>query len=319
MIIRALVACALSLPAAAQLPTGYVETGRFDRAVGALDFLNDGRVVGLSGNAILVQDEINGDAFTQIATIQPNFVGDFGPSFLAVSPDGTRLAIGDGVFGAAGDAQVGIFDLNTGALQSSIDAANFSGIWTDNNTLFVSGGTFSESNLISRIDVSTATATTVIDDTAGFSAALATDGELLYTANGFSIGTTTESQTGEVRTFALSDLDGSQTFSFENDGDFYARALSAGSLDFDHDGNLIIGGADGVDDAGVIAVVSPLGERADITSPFGSDFNLARFNDVTGEIVVLGGSEIVRFAPIPAPHACLLLGSLLVTRRRRVA
>lgn len=319
MFIRSALACAFALPTLAQPPHPYTEVGRFDRGVDTLDLLPDGRIVGLSGDSILVQTAINANTYTQLATIQPGFVSSFGASFISISPDGTHAAIGDNVFGGPSDATVGIFDLATGTLQTSFAAPNFSAVWTDNQTLFVAGGSTSDTNLVTRFDLNTQTAATVINDTAGFSGAIATDGTSLLATNGFSIGGPDDSQTGEVRAFDLSILDGTQTLSFENDGVFVARALSAGSLDFDAAGNLVIGGANATVDAGVIAIVSPSGERIDIASPFNTDFNLARFNDATGEILILGSSEIVRYRPIPAPHTALALAGLLALRRRRHA
>ncbi|MEO0511405.1 MAG: hypothetical protein AAF108_00705 [Planctomycetota bacterium] len=318
----AVAALLISPAVAAQVPPGYVETGRFTNPFGSFDVRFDGRLIGLSGSDILLQDSVNTGSFSTIATIDPTFTAAFGASFVAVSPDGTRLAVGDNTFGGPADAFVGVFDIVTGSLLTSAVAPNFDGDWADNNTLFVAGGSSVDSNVVTRIDAATGLSTTVINDTAGFSGAVAVAGGTLFAGNGFATGGPGDSQTGEVRSFDLAALTGSPILSFENDGLFAGGALSAGSLDVDASGNLIIGGGDlfgGSGDLGSVAVVDASGNRVDIASPFGSDLNFGQYNAFTDEILVFGGAgEIVRFAAIPAPAsgALVVLGLVGVGRRR---
>lgn len=320
----AMIACAVAAPTFAH-DIAFVETGRFDLPLTSFDILDDGRLIGLIGSDILVQSAPNANTYTTIATIDASFLSSFGASFIAVSPDQQRLAIGDNNFGDPGEASVGIFDL-AGNTLATIAAPNFAGDWADDNTLFVSGGTFADTNLITRIDVAASAATTAINDFAGFSAAVAISEGQLFTANGFSIGGPTDSQTGDVRAFALADLTGTPPLSFELDGSPVASALSAGSIDFDAQGNLIIGGGDAFGsppDAGTIALITPAGTRFDLASPFASDFNLARYNDATEELIVFNGSgTAVRYAIVPTPAtitATIALLSLAPARRGRRA
>ena len=51
------------------------------------------------GAEIHVQDALHGSTYSRIGSFDPSLISSFGASFLAVSPDGSTLAIGDGNFG----------------------------------------------------------------------------------------------------------------------------------------------------------------------------------------------------------------------------
>lgn len=345
-LLRAAMPCAVSLCALSSFALGapnYSLVGQYSVASGiaGVDVLPDGRLVGVRADgALFAQTAANSSSWAQIGAIDAALLNSFGPSFLAVTPDGSRLAIGDGNFGAG--SSVLLVDVNTLdpmsiSAASTVALANYAGRWSDNDTLFVSGADGFSGGIVSQLTASTLSTRTVVDSLDGASGGVITDGTWLYTGNGFAFDSAPgNSQTGEVRAFLLSDLaNAAAPFSYEASGVAVADALSAASLAIDSRGNLLIGGAEfGGGESGFFAVIGAdllsdalagagivpdaLEQRFDPSG--GSAFSYSvLFNSITGEAIAISGGVAYRFA-VPTPGAGLPLlasGLFLVSRRRR--
>lgn len=344
-LLRAAMPCAASLCAlssASLAAPSYTLVGQYSVASGlaGVDVLPDGRLVGVRADGVIVaQAAANSSSWGQIGAIDASLLNPFGPSFLAASPDGSRLAIGDGNFGAGSSVllvEVNTLDPMSISAASSVALANYAGRWANNDTLFVSGAAGFSGGIVSQLSASTLSTRTVIDSIDGASGGVITDGTWLYTGNGFAFDSAPgSSQTGEVRAFLLTDLaNGAAPLSFESAGIAVADALSAASLAIDALGNLVIGGAEfGGGESGFFAVIG-----ADLLSdalagagivPDSLELRLdpsgggafaysVLFNSITGETIAISGGTAYRFA-IPAPGAGLpvLATGLFVAGRRR--
>ena len=135
--------CALS--SASLAAPNYSLVGQYSVASGlaGVDVLPDGRLVGVRADgALLAQTAPNSSSWAQIGAIDASLLNPFGPSFLAVTPDGTRIAIGDGNFGAGASVlllDAASLDPMSVTAASVIDLPNYAGRWSDNDTLFVTG------------------------------------------------------------------------------------------------------------------------------------------------------------------------------------
>lgn len=307
-------------------------------SLGAWDIDSQGRILTLDGSTILRQLTPNSTGFETLGSIDSSLISTFGASFVSVNPTGDRIAIGDGNFGAG--ASVHLIDLasaSRGALAvQSVEAPNFEAHWAGDGSLYVSGA--DAESVVTRIDTAALSASAVISNIAGGSGGVTTDGQYLYTANGFDFDVSSGSETGEIRAFELSDLvSRGAPLDFESEGITVARALSGNSLGFDDAGNLLIGGGDffgGSADFGYAAVVDnsaiadallgfgPAMDSDELRlGPAGDELYTIRFNEATDELLVGAGGVIYRYA-IPSPAASLALaGAALITagRRRRDA
>jgi hypothetical protein len=305
------------------------------------DALPDGRLLAASGSQIFIEDSVRSGMFSALATIDGSVVDGVDPSFVRVSPDGSRAALGGGfgrpllVFGTAA--------LDDGMLDSSdtsvFNVGNFDADWADNDSLAISSGAFGQPSLVSLLDVtSDPTAPSVrviIDNIQGASGGVAFDAAgNLYTGNGFASGV--GSGTGTLKAFAPNQW-ANGVADFEAEGTLIGDFLSANGLHFDLDGNLFVGGGDFSDgDAGDLAILrgsaltASLGGAGPIPSfdpidvrrldPLGdgSGFYGSIFNDATGELLIVNADTV--FATIPAPSAALgfaLLGLAATCRGRR--
>lgn len=333
----------LSLSASA---SAYVPAGSYAQPGGAWSVLDDGRVIAIDNERVLVQDAVNASTYSVVGTIPGGLINGTA-SFVAVSPDGATIAFGDNNFGVASDPRVHFLEtasLDTGVVSPvfSIGAANFAGAWAG-STLFVSGtDAFGASAYVTRIDASslgTLTSELAISNVGGASGGVASDGARLYTANGYDNGPG-GSETGTIRAFSLDALDfGDVAIDFEADGTMIADVLSGSPLGFDHLGNLLIGGGDydegdtgyaGVADAGAVQAAAgggPVVAGASVQrlSPGGAfDFYSITPNHATGEVLVtyFGDPNVYRYA-IPAPGVLLAFGApamgVCARRRRCVA
>jgi hypothetical protein len=312
----------------------------------AFDVGPDGRLMAVLGGQILAQDAVNGSAWS-VAGLLPNEapISSFGASFLRISPDGQSIAIGDGRFGV--DAHVYVTD--TASLNPmspspvlGIATPNFQAHWRDNGRLLVTGA--NGPSVVNEITVgaSTLTQRTVVDDIAGASGGVTTDGVYLYTGNGYSFGG--GSATGEVRAFPLAAIDAALSpLSFESAGIPVAQSLSGSSLGFDGLGNMLIGGGDAftpgaengfaavLDGAAIAAALgggSPAAATLALTPDSATHSYSSQFNPVTNELLVYyfdntsftTGLTVYRYA-VPAPGGALAvaLGGALISRRRRRA
>jgi len=179
----------------------------------------------------------------------------------------------------------------------------------------------------------------VVGNIGGGSGGVAFDGAgNLYTGNGYQLAG--PSPTGAIKVFENASwwaaLSGGPPADFEAGGTGVAELLSAGSLGFDAEGNLHVGGGDSaagdVDYIGLIRaqVVSNAlagGGPADPSDPeqvgrfdpdaAGTNFYDAGYNRVRNELYVRDGATVFVYAvPEPGSLVLLALGGLLGWRRR---
>lgn len=335
VLLAAVVGAVAPTPVLADVPP-YSLVGTFSAPTGTWDVLPDGRVIGLTGATFVVESAPGAGDYGALGSVDPALISPFGATFIRVSPDGSRIAIGDNNFGpSASVLLVNAAALNLGgpAPVASVAAANTEAVWTSNSTLFVSG--FGSSPSVSRIDADALTAALVVDNVGSGSGGVASDGTRLFVGVGFDFGPA-GGDTGLVRAFDLASLGGLASPPVEFDsGAAVADALSASSLGFDALGNLLVGGGDffaGSDDFGYAAVVDAAAVAAALAggpispdaaelrlSPFGPGaFYSVRFNAFTGELLVSDGALIARYAvPAPAAGAALALAGVFAARRRR--
>ncbi len=309
----------------------YTQVGTFVLPSGPWDLLPDGRILQLRGNDVFRQDALNASTFSRVGGFAPGSFPNFGsgpsPSFLRVSPDGSRLAVGNNQFNVGNAVLVGNFaDLSTSTNLpvSSLTAPNFDAAWDGNGRLYITGAdTSTFASVLTRVDIDPPngpSSTRVITGIGNGSGGVAVRNGTLYVGVGFLSG----GSAGEVRAFdaaALGSAVGSVAF---NTGTFAADALSGASLGFDRLGNLLIGGADSFGsppDFGYAAVVdladpaNPL--RLSPAGPLVDSYRIA-FNTATDELLVAADGTAYRYAiPAPATAATLALGGLLAFRRRR--
>lgn len=328
-------------PVSAAIPS-YTLVGQFAAPGHTFDVLPDGRLVSIdSGGTVFVQDALNTGAYSALGAVDFS-ISMFGASFLRVSPDGSRLAIGDGNFG--GGSSVGVVsmaDLSFGGPSAGVSAVvvgNNDAVWADNSTLYVNGSDNSSfSPDVFRVDVETLSATRVIGPTGGGSGGITLRDGVLYTADGFNTDMGGVF-TGNIRAFGLGDLpasgSGDPAVAFLS-GVLVADALSGSSLGFDPFGNLLVGGGDffsGSGDFGYAAVIDGAAIAAALAgggvapdsselrlSPAGPDvFYGIRFNAATEELLVIGGGTVYRYAvPAPGGAAAFAVVGVFAARRRR--
>ncbi|MCB9840218.1 MAG: hypothetical protein H6809_01030 [Phycisphaeraceae bacterium] len=314
--------------AAAALPD-YQLVGSFPLPTGvnAYDVLPDGRALAIVGASIYAQDALHSPSFSVIGSVPGGTVSSFGASFLRVNPSGTRVAIGDNEFGPGAE----VFVFNPAALStaspvpgSTYPIDNFDAHWAGDDTLYVTGGNFTET-LVTRLDAGSGAFGTVVNSVGGASGGVTTDATYLYTANGFSF--TGPSATGDIRAFPLAALAPGSPLNFETQGSPVASVLSGNTLGFDSLGNLLVGGgldtfAAVVDGIEVLAAASggpPATTLLELSPTGATDSHFVRLNPATGELLVtaFADSTVYRYAIVPAPGTLVLLGVLAIGRRRR--
>ncbi len=299
---------------------------------GAFDVLADGRLIGLSGDSVLIETAPRSGQFSIAGRFDAGLINEYGASFLSVSPDATRFVVGDGNFGAARVYEVAVRDLNGGSISyRSFAHENFAAAWYDNDRLAISAAdpnTFLGEVRILDLSTSSSTLLLTLD---GASGGLTFDPQgNLYTANGYDF-LPGGSETGEIRAFLGHDiadvLSGRHgAFDFAGSGQFIGRVLSASDLGFDAGGHLFVGGGDFdrgefdyfavADGSAVQRALQGLGplDVGDLFTddPDGGPFSFysAAFNPVTGEWLVASGSSLTlyRYAEIPAPATLVLIG-----------
>jgi hypothetical protein len=183
---------------------------------------------------------------------------DSGGAFLQVSQGASgdvRIAIGNNDFTSP---RVGVFsaaDLLAGDLDAlSIDwyaLPHSSAAWFDDRHLAIDSGDFTSSHvelLDTWSDVADPDHPRVVQQVAGASGGVGFDSSgQLYVANGFSNGSPGASMTGAIRRFAREDWQeawtGGEPLAFETQGTSVATILSGGSLAFDHEDSMLVGGS----------------------------------------------------------------------------
>ncbi len=204
------------------------------------DPLPDGRLLLLNGTHVSLESAPASGTFLSLGTI-PGFNLSFGPSFLAVSPDGTRAAAGSN-----GHGSVVVFNTADPTDATSFAIQDFNGEWIDNQLLAIANA--AAGNGVQVLNTANSVVTSLITNVGGATAGIAFDAAgNLYTGNGFSFGTGS-SDTGWVKAFAASAwqnaLATNSPLDFEAIGTPIADLLSATPLGFDGSGNLLVGGAD---------------------------------------------------------------------------
>jgi len=352
VLVRAVSAAVVSLAASAAVAglPAYTLVGTYELPAGteAYSVGPDGRVVATVGGEILGQDLVNGSGFSRLGGIDPALVPSFGASFLEVSPDGSRIVIGDN-----GQSNL-IHFVETGALNptpgvntatTSVGVAlNFSAFWHDDATLFVTGSSgFGAASFVSEITGVASAAPSVrmvVSNIGGSPGGVSTRDGWLFTGNAFDNGLRGGpggSETGEVRALSMAGF-ASVALDFETDGVAVADALSAFGLGFDSLGNMLVGGGDffGSGDAGYAAVIdgdaigaalvgggiAPDASEQRLVPGTEFDFYSIRPNRVTGEVLVsfFGSDTVYRYA-VPGPGgSAFAVGMLgLAAHRRRMS
>lgn len=217
------------------------------------DALADGRLLAATGLRLYVETTAGSGAWCEAGVLP------FGaePTFVAVSPSGTRIAVGM-------NPAIVVFDLSAlGSCAGPIPAladvgvvfsvSHYDGVWMDEGRLALSvPGEVLEASVSTDGSVSTRTLVTNIG---GASAGVGLDANgNLFTGNGFDLAAG-GSETGWIKAFAPSSW-AIGPADFENAGVFVGDVLSAVGLRFDGDGNLCVGGGDfGSGDTGYVGVI----------------------------------------------------------------
>ncbi|MCA9273535.1 MAG: hypothetical protein KDA31_10845 [Phycisphaerales bacterium] len=303
----------------ADVSVPYTLVGTFALPSNTYDLLPDGRLISIdpAGN-VAIQNAVNSSAYTNVGSIGTINSDGFGPAFVSVSPDGSTLAVGNNEFNTSN--AVLFYDTVQATSGSatpthSITTPHFAGDWSDNQTFYVSGAdaaTFG--TVVNRLDLTLGASTTVISPAGGFSGAVHTTGGTLYAGEG---------DTGNVFAFDLPTLASATTSAPISSGTLTTTHESAGSIDTDLFGNLIVAG--GFFDfgsgtfTGSAAVIDPATQDKLVLTPAGlGTFYGAYFNDATNELVVTAdGTAYVYAIPTPGVLAPMTLGLVALRRRNR--
>lgn len=333
---------ALTAAAMASPPPPVEFVGTATGPGGTFDVLQDGRLLGVSGDQILRESSIGSGVFEVAGLLPSGSVNPFGASFISINPGSEYAMVGDGNFGGASVLGFALADLDGGPIATqSFAHENFSAAWLDDDRIaitYADQNTFMGSvSVLDRRNAESITLMSVGGASAGI--AFASDGSLL-TGNGFDM-LNGGSETGEIRAFSaamINDVLNNQSgpIDFETQGTLIGEFLSAGSLGFDGRGDLFVGGGDFaqpdndyfalLDAAAINDALNGQGpvsfEHVFADDPDGNpgSFYSARFNAVTNEWLVYNGSTdlLYRYRIVPAPATVLTMTLLLAgTLRRR--
>lgn len=304
-------------------PYGLARRVDLPAGAGPIDALPDGRLIALLQEDVYVQSCFDPGQFELIGALSDADLPSFGAAFVRVSPDGTRIAVGNNGGVSFSDFRIGVFDFPdlTGIWFS---ANHFDANWFDDTLLAVTAGDFVNPSVVTLLDTTSPLPgapinTIVVNNVGGGSGGVTFDAVgNLYTGNGFTLFG--PSDTGHVRAFDFAAwspaLSGGMPVDFETDGVLIIDALSASPLQFDAAGNLLVGGGDfaaGDIDAvavvGASAVTDALGgfgpadvfdpaqvQRLDPDTTTGFNFYGVVYNPGTDEVLVTDG-PVYAFAP----------------------
>lgn len=325
----------------------YTLTGEFTLpAASPVDVLPDGRLVTLAGADVLTETAPGSRSFAALGALPDADLPDpqwASAAFVRVSPDGSRIAVGNNGGASFANYEVGVFDLAD--LSGDWFAADhYDAAWIDETYLGVSAtSTQGPPGLVNALDTTSVPGSPEIQSLVagipGYSGGLAFDADgRLFAGVGFA--TNDPSETGWIRAFDTADwqaaLAGGPALDFTSDGTLVGDVLSAAALGFDSEGNLHVGGGDlfagsDGDYAGLVhhlALADALagGGPIDPTDPaelrqFDPDagpdsFYDLRFNPVTEELYVRQGAQVWTYiVPEPAGATLLLLAVATFTRR----
>lgn len=326
----------------------YGPTGSFSLpASSPFDVLNDGRLVTLVGADVYTETAVGSRSFTELGTLTGMDVSNYGAAFIRVSPDGTRLAVGNNGGASWSNYEVGIFNLSDVTGQW-FGVGHYDAEWVDNTNLaLTAAGPAGPPSVVTALDTSSdptsPTNPTVVTNIGGYSGGITFDADgNLYTGNAFD--STGPSDTGWIKAFSSASwepaLSGGPAVDFEAEGTLIVDLLSAAALGFDAEGNLHVGGGDlyggsGDNDyAGLVrsTVVAdaligsgpadPLdpGEvrKFDPNAASPESLYKVNYNDVTGELYLREGGTVYTYV-VPEPSMLMLLatGMVIACRSRR--
>jgi hypothetical protein len=312
-------------------------------SIGALfGSLPSGQLLVLNESQVLTETSVGSGTFNSVGTLS-NFNPSGGPSFLAVSPDGTKAAAGTN-----GNGSITVFNPSNVASSTNYNVSfDFDAAWFNNTLLAISDG-----NGVQILNTSNGSLATVVSDIGGASGGITFDSAgNLYTGDGFYFGAG-PSQTGLIKEFSKASWQSalsSMPLDFESAGTPVAQLLSASSIGFDNAGNFFAGGADffgttgnfgynalvsadAIQEAiassptiGLITGSSPPSVLREFDSPAddisNTDPGFWTYNNATGELDLryFGDNNVEVFAvPEPGSITLLTLGSgILMFRRRR--
>ncbi len=304
-----------------------------------LDALPDGRLLLLNNTTVSIETAPKSASFAVLGSIS-GFSPFGGPSFLAISPDGTRAAAGSN-----GGGSVVVFDTNNPASSTSYAAADFGAKWLDNNRLAISSGFGSAK--VEILNTTTSTVTPVVTNIVGAAGGVSIDAAgNLYVGNGYG------SNVGLIKSFAAADwqsaLATNTPLNFATQGVPVADLLSAYPIGFDTSGNMFVGGGEFYPTPGDIgyaalvdanAVVDALANpqamppitssssssvlRKFISPPDTVDWSFPpswTYNAATGELYlnyIFGDGTVDVYAAVPEPScfALLVMFSMLMVAR----
>jgi hypothetical protein len=324
----------------------YGLTGSFSLpAAGVFDVLADGRLVTLDGAAVYTEDALGSRTFGLLGTLPDADMPDpqvAGPAFIRVSPNGTRIAVGNNGGVSWSNFQVGVFSLS-GLTGDWFGTEHYEAEWIDDTHVAMTAGGGGPPSIVTALDTSSSpgspTNPIVVNNIGGYSAGITFDpAGNLYTGNAFDADG--PSDTGWIKAFAASDwmaaLTGGAPADFEASGTLIVDLLSAAALGFDAEGNLHVGGGDLFGSSGdygyaglvrSTAVADALGgggpadpydplevRKFDPTGVSTYDVN---YNGVTGELYLRAGGTVYTYE-VPEPGALLLIlaGALALPLRR---
>jgi len=285
------------------------------------DALTDGRLIAVTGLDVFLETAPGSSQFQVAAMIAGDVVsGSMDPSFVRISPGGSRVAIGAGFGKPVMVLDASLLDPASPPVLDELNAKVFAvghdgAAWFDEDDLAISSGAFGAPAQVNLLDVTSdptnPVSPVVVENIDGGSAGVAfDDAGRLYTANGFdnSPDTAGTSETGWIKAFEPAAwMNG--PIDFETGGTLVADVLSGLGLDFDSEGNLLVGGGDafGPGASGFLAVaraaavdlalssadhvqesdtddvlrLDPLGDGSGFFSPI--------VNAATGELIVSDG------------------------------
>jgi hypothetical protein len=344
---------ALVPSARADLFSSYAPTGNtFTVPTSAYD-VSGGLIYYFSGNTLYRQDGFNVNSFSPVGHFGSAFSVNAFPAFVEFSHDGSRVAVGNNGGADFGTYQIAVFDasLLSGtnpdlAASSSIYGVNHtSAAWGNNTQLLLTAGSFGSPSVVTKLDTTSPVGSfvnpAIINNIGGASAGVALDAAgNLFTGNGFD--GTGLSGTGWIKAIRTAAWQTSPPVDFEASpsATFVADLLSANSLAFDSEGNLLVGGGDfGSGDLNYFALISsaalnnlltngtpinpndPAQVRKFDPSAAGSSFYTLAVDLSHNYFYALDGTTAYQFCPIPEPSSLglVFLGLGLLAWRIRQA
>ncbi|MCH7592380.1 MAG: hypothetical protein IH989_06345 [Planctomycetes bacterium] len=238
-----------------------VETFALPAGAGPMTVMPDGRVMTIVNDELFAEDAPGSRVFVTLGTLPGADMPFFGAAFVAVSPDQTKVAVGNNGSSTYVDFSVGVFDLAT--LSGDWFPVNhFLGTWLDNTRLVLADSDFFGGSTVTVLDTTSPDpgnpiSTVIVQNIGGASGGFAFDaGGNLFVANGYS--SFGPSGTGAIKVFTKADvtavLSGGLALDFEATGTLVLDILSGTPLGFDDEGNLFAGGGADPPDNGFLAL-----------------------------------------------------------------